>query len=74
MATCPDCGEYLSAHHRCRGRVRRMFGALGYVAAGALIGYLASFAIEERPAEALRWVTALLGALLVFAFRRYARF
>jgi hypothetical protein len=73
MATCPKCGEYLGANHRCWG-LRRQLHALGFSAAGGLAGLLVVFLVSDRPSLPLLLVTALLGGILTLAVRRYARF
>ena len=73
MATCPKCGDYLGANHRCWG-FRRQLQALGFMLAGGLGGFVAVFLVSDRPSMPLLFVTAALGAVLMLAVRRYARF
>lgn len=73
MATCPKCGGYLGAHHRCWG-VRRQLQALGFAAAGVVAGLVTVFLASDRPSVPLLLVSAALGAVLALAVRRYARF
>jgi hypothetical protein len=74
MATCPECGDYLGSHHRCRGVGRRRLRTSGLLLFGAAIGFLAPFLVADRPTEPLLLVTTLLGGVLTFAVHRYARF
>ena len=41
---------------------------------GGLAGFAAAFVVSDRPSEPLLFVTAILGAVLTLAVRRYARF
>jgi hypothetical protein len=74
MATCPDCGGYLSSHHRCRGVSLRRLRTFGFVMLGAVIGFLSPFLFADRPTGPLLLVTALLGAVLTLAVHSYLRF
>jgi hypothetical protein len=73
MATCPKCGDYLGANHRCWG-ARRQLKTIGFGLAGGLAGLAAVFLLADRPSEPLVLVTTLLGVVLTLAVRQYARF
>lgn len=73
MATCPQCGGFLTDGHRCRGGWRRAGRYAIVSAVGALLGYLATFASFENPAGALVAVVTLLGAVLALAVWRSLR-
>ncbi len=71
MATCPRCFGPLTDDHRCpRNWVRRLGDSLVTVLVGAIVGIVASFAIEEQPSSALVLAAAALGAVLANAFRQ----
>ena len=74
MATCPHCGGFLHDHHRCRGRWWRRGREAGAAVVGASAGGAAAFGLAERPAVALVVTCGLLGAVLVTAVRRFAKF
>jgi peptidoglycan/LPS O-acetylase OafA/YrhL len=40
VATCPDCGAYLSDDHRCDGRSKRRRRAAIVAALGAIVGLI----------------------------------
>ncbi len=70
MATCPRCLGPLTEDHVCpHGTFRRIFNALTIVGVGVLIGALAPWLIEERPASALILASAALGGVLASAVR-----
>jgi uncharacterized membrane protein YeaQ/YmgE (transglycosylase-associated protein family) len=50
--------------------VRRLGDSLVTVLVGAIVGIVASFAIEEQPSSALVLAAAALGAVLANAFRQ----
>ena len=61
----------LTENHRCpRGWFSRITDALTTVVIGSVIGALAVFAIEDRPAGALVLASAALGAVLANAVRQ----
>ena len=61
----------LTEHHRCpRGRFSRVTDALTTLVVGSVIGGMAVFALEERPAGALVLAAAALGAVLANAVRQ----
>ena len=71
MATCPKCMGFLDEGHRCPGGVwARVSKAILTVAAGAVIGVLFVYAIEDRPLAALVLAGAALGAVLAMAIRQ----
>lgn len=71
MATCPRCMGALTENHRCpRGRFSRMTDALSTVALGSVLGAVAAFVFEDRPAGALVLAAAALGAVLANAVRQ----
>jgi hypothetical protein len=71
MATCPRCLGPLTENHRCpRGRFNRVSDAVITVTVGGVIGAVAVFAFEERPAGALVLAAAALGAVLTNAVRQ----
>ena len=70
MATCPRCLGPLTEHHKCpHGVFKRVTDALWVVAVGAVVGGLATWAIDDRPAPALVLAAAALGAVLASAVR-----
>ena len=71
MATCPKCMGFLDEGHRCPGAVwSRVSKAILTVGAGAVIGVLFVYAIEDRPLAALVLAGAALGAVLAMAIRQ----
>lgn len=71
MATCPRCFGPLTDDHRCTRRAyKRVVDGISTVAAGAAIGAVVCFAIEDRPVTALVLAAAALGAVLAFALRQ----
>lgn len=61
----------LTESHRCpRGRFSRVTDAVFTVTFGSVIGAVAVFAIEDRPAGALVVAAAALGAVLANAVRQ----
>ena len=71
MATCPKCMGFLDEGHRCPGGVwTRVSKAILTVGAGAVIGVLFVYAIEDRPLAALVLAGAALGAVLAMAIRQ----
>jgi hypothetical protein len=61
----------LTENHRCpRGIFSRIGDALTTVLVGGVVGALACYAIEERPAVALVVAAAALGAVLANAVRQ----
>ena len=73
MATCPDCGHYLGRNHRCWG-IKRQLRSLRTALVGSLVGIIPVLVLVDRPSYLLIIVTGALGAVLVAALRRYARF
>ena len=73
MATCPRCGGFLHENHRCRGRWRRARSA-SWTSAGVASGAASAWLLAERPAIALIATCGLLGAVLVTAVRKVAKF
>ena len=71
MATCPRCLGPLTEDHVCPqgGTFRRIAGALSTVGVGVVLGALAPWIIEERPASALILASAALGGVLASAVR-----
>jgi hypothetical protein len=74
MATCPNCGGFLHAQHRCYGRWRRRARTASWMLVGAAAGIAASFLMADRPTLALSATCAVLGAVLVTATRKFAIF
>jgi hypothetical protein len=74
MATCPHCGGFLHEHHRCRGRWWRRGRQATAALIGASAGALVAFWIADGPPMALILTCGLLGAVLITAFRRFAKF
>ena len=65
MATCPDCGRFLSDHHRCLGVWRGRAHRLGVATAGALVGVFVPFVFPVYNGTPVAVVVAgLLGALV----------
>ena len=61
----------LTENHRCpRGVFSRVTEALSTVGIGSVIGIVATFIIDERPAGALVLAAAALGAVLASAVRQ----
>ena len=73
MATCPQCGRFLTDGHRCRGSWRRAGRYTVVAAAGALMGCLGAYVTFENPAGSLVAVITLLGAVLAPAVWRSLR-
>lgn len=70
MATCPRCFGTLTENHKCpRGLTSRVTHALTTLAIGGVLGALACFIFDERPAPALLVAAAALGAVLAGALR-----
>lgn len=74
MATCPRCGGFLHENHRCRGRWRQYARTASWTGAGLASGAASSFLFAEPPAVALIATCSVLGAVLVNAVRRFAKF
>lgn len=71
MATCPRCFGALTENHRCpRGTLRRIADAVSTVGAGAVLGALVCFLVDDRPAGALVLAAAALGGVLATALRQ----
>jgi hypothetical protein len=71
MATCPRCFGTLTENHKCpRGLTSRVTHALSTFAAGAILGALACYVFDDRPAPALLLAGAALGAVLAGALRQ----
>lgn len=73
MATCPRCGGFLDEHHRCTGLWRLRLRACGAVLLGGIVGGLGGSlflsAFSGQPSWLSIAVTALLGMILVVAWK-----
>jgi hypothetical protein len=74
MATCPNCGGFLHANHRCSGKWHRRRRSAVWMLIGAAAGMAVSYGITDRPPVALSATYATLGAVLVTATRKFAAF
>ena len=74
MATCPNCGRFLEAHHRCKGvwrlrlRVWSRIAAGG--AAGGLIGAIAMATLFGWASLASVALSVAVGAVISWSFLR----
>ena len=64
MATCPDCGGFLHAQHRCSGVYRRLAIGLVIAASGAVVGSVAVYGFVDHPALDVVAIGLVLGAIL----------
>jgi hypothetical protein len=73
VATCPRCGGFLDANHRCQGlwrrRARSVTASLLAMAVGASAGILLLYAIASRPSTPTIAVAALTGMVIGEAIR-----
>ena len=67
-------GGFLHEHHRCRGLWRRGAREAAFGLAGVSAGAAFAFLMADRPAVELIVTCALLGGVLVTAFRKFAQF
>ncbi len=73
MATCPECGSFLTDGHRCFGVWRRA-GRYAIVAGvGALLGWVGALVAFDNPVDSVVLVVTLLGAVLAPAVWRSLR-
>jgi uncharacterized membrane protein YeaQ/YmgE (transglycosylase-associated protein family) len=71
MATCPRCLGALTDNHKCpRGIFSRLAQGVPTVLAGAVVGVVFVYALEEQPVTAVVLAAAVLGAVLAIAVRQ----
>ena len=74
MATCPRCGRFLDADHRCRGLWRLRLRVLRSLTVGALVGAASAAAVAAAALGAVSLVSLLagmiIGIVVVFSLMR----
>ena len=67
MATCPQCGGFLSSNHRCFGLWRNRVRWGSVAVSGGLIGIGVATLLSPEHPLLLTGIAALLGAVVVSA-------
>ncbi len=74
MATCPNCGRFLDADHRCRGvwrlRLRVWSRVAAGGAAGGLVGAVAAATLFGRASLTSLALSVAAGAVVTWSFLR----